>query len=264
MANNRRSWLQVVILCAVLVVNISGCAALKDYFDFSSTKKEEADLKESAKELANKGMDEYSVGKYFSALEHFQKILDRYPFTQEAVLAELKAADCKYFMENHQEALVMYKEFEERHPTNEAIPYVLYQKAMCSYLLIDRVDRDTTGATDSIAAFKQLLRAYPDSPFTAEAKARILAAQEFLANHEFFVAEFYMRAGKFNEAQTRLKYLLALYPESHMAPKAKELLGQIESGNTPSTSFTSYLPKVALPDWSIFKDKAAEEAPVKK
>ena len=253
----------LLLLAFVAVSTVSGCAAIKDYFDFSTTKKEEADLQGSAKELATKGMDDYEVGKYFSALESFQKILDRYPFTQEAVLAELKAADCKYFMEKHQEALTMYKEFEERHPTNEAIPYVLYQKAMCSYNLIDRIDRDTTGATDAIAAFKQLLRSYPDSPYTVEAKARIAAAQEFLANHEFFVAEYYLRAEKYGEAQTRMKYLLALYPDSAMAPKAKELLAQIEAGNPPRSHFSSYLPKVALPDWSLFRNKEAA-APAEK
>ena len=55
-------------------------------------------------------------------------------------------ADCNYFME------IMpgpgsLSGFEEKHPTNEATPYVMYQIAMCSYQQIDTIDRDTGSAT---------------------------------------------------------------------------------------------------------------------
>jgi outer membrane protein assembly factor BamD len=254
----RPSSVAKLICLALLLFAFSGCSSLKTWFDFSA--KEDVDLQVPVKTLASQGMDDYSVGKYFTALEYFEKILDRYPFSPEAILAELKAADCNYFMGKYPEALVQYKAFEERHPTNEAMPYVMFQKAMCNYKRIDRVDRDTVGATESIQLFKQLLRAYPDSPYTAEAKAKIKAAQEFLANHEYCVVEYYLRTEKISEAQTRLKYMLAVYPDAAIAPKAKELLGLIEAGTPPRSNFTSWFPKVSLPDWSLFRPDSAEES----
>ena len=196
--------IQLCILVALL--NVSGCAKIKSIFDFSK----ETDAAENlpVKTLVTKGMDDYAVGKYFTALEYFQEILDRYPFTPEATLAELKAADCKYFLEHYAEALVLYQEFEDRHPTNEAMPYVMYQKAMCNYKQIDRIDRDISGAEQAIQLFGQLIRAYPNSPYTDEAKARIKAAREFIANHEYFVVEYYLRTDKISEAETRLE----IYP----------------------------------------------------
>ena len=211
-----------------------------------------------AKMLVAKGMDDYAIGKYFTALEYFQEILDRYPFTPEATLAELKAADCKYFLEHYPEALVLYKEFEERHPTNEAMPYVMYQKAMCNYKQIDRIDRDISGAEQAIQLFSQLIRAYPQSPYTEEAKARIKAAREFLANHEYFVVEFYLRTDKIKEAEARLKSLLAMYPDSGVSSRAKDLLAQIQAGKPPKSNLSSWFPKMSLPDWSLFSDKSKD------
>ena len=243
--------------CCLILLALSGCSGkLPAFLDFRSDK---VDLEVPAQTLAAQGMDDYNVGKYFTALEYFEEILDRYPFSQEAILAELKAADCNYFMDRYQEALMLYNEFEERHPTNEAIPYVMFQKGMSQYKRIDRVDRDTEGAVEAIKYFNQLLRAFPDSPYNEEAKARIRAANEFLANHEYFVVEFYVRTQKYDQAETRLKYLIAMYPDAAITGKAEELLARIEAGDPPRSALTSWFPKVSLPDWSKFWEENDED-----
>lgn len=254
------------ILPAVLVVLFicSGCGNLKETFNFTSIDEEgnvigETDLNLPARELLLQGMDDYNVGKYFTAIEFFEDILNRYPFSDEATLAELKAADCSYHLERYAEALLLYEEFENRHPTNESMPYVMFQKAMCNYKQIDRIDRDTAGAIRSIELFKQLLKAYPDSPYTDEARSRIGKATEFLANHEYFVVEYYVRTAKYDQAITRLKYLLAMYPETAIADKAQEMLTRIEAGNPPKSRLTAWFPNLSLPDWKFFGRQSDEE-----
>lgn len=245
-----------LLLALFLLFCFSGCADLKKTFNFTSIDEEgnevvEADLNLPAKELLVKGMDDYNVGKYYTAVEFFNDIVNRFPFSPEATLAELKAADCSYYLERYVEALLLYEEFENRHPTNESIPYVMYQKAMCNYKQIDRVDRDSAGAVKSIELFNQLLKAYPDSPYTSDAKARIKAATEFLANHEYFVVEYYVRTEKYDQAIIRLKYLLVMYPESDIAPKAQQLLARIEAGDPPRSLLASWFPKLGLPNWTL-------------
>jgi outer membrane protein assembly factor BamD len=235
----------------LLALLLGGCnGKVPAFLDFRSDEK--LDLAQPAQGLVTLGMDDYNVGKYFTALEYFEEVLDRYPFSPEATLAELKAADCNFYMERYLEALLLYKEFEERHPTNEAIPYVIFQKGMSQYKRIDRVDRETTGAEEAIKYFNQLLRAYPNSPYSNEAKARIAAAREFLANHEYFVVEFYVRTQKYAQAETRLRYLLAMYPNAEISDQARELLAMIEEGTPPKTRLSRWFPKMSLPDWSKF------------
>lgn len=222
-------------------------------------KEVKADLELPAKTLLIKGMDDYNVGKYFTAIEFFDKILKKYPFSPEAPLAELKAADCNYYLERYAEALVLYEEFENRHPTNESIPYVIFQRAMCNFKQIDRVDRDTSGAVKAIAFFKQLLKAYPDTPYSAEAKDHIATANEFLANHEYFVVEYYVRTEKYDQAKVRIKYLLAMYPDTKIASKANEMLARLEKGDPPRSLLTSWLPKLNLRGWGDATSSTATE-----
>lgn len=253
-----------LLFCFGLVFFMSGCSDLSKTFNFTSIDEEGKETKTDfdlpAKNLLTKGMDDYTVGKYFTAIEYFQEILNRHPFSPEAPLAELKAADCSYHLERYPEALVLYEEFANRHPTNESIPYVIYQKGMCNFKQIDRIDRDTTGATKSIDFFKQLLKSHPNSPYSNDAKAKIVAANEFLADHEFFVAEFYVRAEKYDQAKVRLKYLIAKHPERSIIPQAKDLLAKLEAGDPPKSILTSWLPKFQLGTWSLSGQSAAENS----
>jgi outer membrane protein assembly factor BamD len=246
-------------MLSILLFSLSGCAEIKSLFNKDDG---EEDVQLSAKTLAGNGMDEFSNGNYYNARKKFDEILDYYPFSPEAMLAQLKAADCNYYMDNYQEALMLYHEFEERHPTNEAIPYVMYQIAMSHYQQIDRVDRDTSGAENAIREFSKLLRAFPGSPYTNEAKARIRAANEFLVNHEYFVVEFYLRTEKYAEAITRLEYLTSTYPDATITPKARKLLKRLEAGDPPGFNLSSWFKDTLLPDWTLFNsDDEAKAAP---
>ena len=250
------------ILCILLVaccLSLTGCATMKNMFSsWSFGSQSDEEKFEPAEEPAVTGMDAYSIGDYSEALTAFNEIIDRYPFSPQAMLAELKAADCHYYRKEYEEAKTLYKEFEERHPTNEAIPYVMFQTGMCDFARTHRIDRDISGAQDSIQSFSRLLRAYPDSPYSREAKARIRAARDFLVNHEYFVAVFYVRTKKYEQAQHRLKYILTMYPDSTIAPKAEALLAKLDAGEPPRWGINKWLPDVKMPEWTQF---GADEQP---
>lgn len=253
-----RSFFLTVLSATLLTFSVSGCSSMKSWFGFTSE-----EIQVPAESLATKGMEAYNVGDYHEAAKQFKELLDKYPFSPQAMLAELKGADCNYFMGNYPEALVLYQRFEEQHPTNESMPYVMYQIAMCSYQQIDTIDRDTSGATKSIRDFTKLLKAYPDSPYTDEAKARIKAANEFLVNHEYLVVEFYLRTDKILDAKTRLKYLINTYPDAAITPQARTLLAKLEAGEKLGFNLSSWFSGIVkLPDWHLFSsEKPAKEGP---
>ena len=84
-------------------------------------------------ELLERGMKSLSKKRYLEAAETFQQLRDRHPYSDLAVLAELKRADALYLREDYMEAFEAYEEFEKFHPKNEVIPYVIYQQGMCFY-----------------------------------------------------------------------------------------------------------------------------------
>ncbi|MGL1931140.1 MAG: outer membrane protein assembly factor BamD [Desulfotalea sp.] len=250
MKENKRQFnfsdLLKILIAAMLFLNLNGCADLKEMFDVT---KEDVDVDFPAKDLVVKGMEDYNVGKYFTAADYFKEITEKYPFSPEALLAELKLADSYYYMEKFNEGLIQYEDFSDRHPTNEAIPYVIYQRGMCYYKQIDRIDRDPILASLASEQFNQLIRSFPESPYTKDANARIAETRVFLADHEYSVVEFYLRTGKYDQAKTRIQYLLTVYPESKAAPAAREILQQIEEGNPPNRPVLSWFPDVDLPEW---------------
>jgi outer membrane protein assembly factor BamD len=237
----------IILLALLLTLSLAGCGKEK----FFSSLGFRASSPDTAEGLALKGLDYYSHGKYEKAKRSFETLLNQYPFSEYSLLAELKTADSNYYLKNFEEAFLQYKDFEERHPTNEAIPYVMYQMAMCYYNQIDTIDRDTSTAVNAIYSFSRMLRAFPNSPYTEEARARIIAARNFLANHEYYVASFYERTYAYEEAKARLEYLLRQYPDTNIAPQAEMLLYDLRHDNPPGRSLLGWLPK-SLPDWEDF------------
>lgn len=231
----------VVCLFAVLM---SGCGGpLARMFGF--TPRDQPDP--SPEQLAREGLDEFQIGDYNDALKKFEKIKDRYPFSEVSLLAELKAADSHYHLRHFGEARTLYEEFENNHPTNEAIPYVLFQLGMCYFNQFDTVDRDTTAATSAIQAFSRLQLAFPNSPYNEEVNKRIRTAKNFLARHEFYVATFYLRTQNQKQATTRLEHLIAAYPETEIVPEATRLLSMLQNNVKIKRSWRSWLPFFSRP-----------------
>lgn len=236
--------LLICLMVFFLLLPLSGCSKNKLFSSLGFHSKTE----ESVEALAMKGLDHYEHGKYYKAKESFEALLNRFPFSDYSLLAELKVADSNFYLKNYEEAVLQYIDFEERHPTNEAIPYVMFQTGMCYYNQIDTIDRDVANATNAIYSFSKLLRAFPNSTYQDEVTARISAARNFLANNEYYVASFYERTGGHDEAKVRLEYLLKEYPESTIAPKAARLLSDLQNGQAPGRSMFGWFPR-KLPDW---------------
>lgn len=233
----------LVALLVVTAATLSGCSTFSGMFSKFSFGEDDDPKSLPPETLIVQGMDAYNTGNYSEANKNFKLILDEHPFSAQAMLAELKSADAHYYNKQYAEAKTLYKAFEERHPTNEAIPYVLFQIGMCDYSRSDRIDRDASGPQEAIKSFTRLINAYPQSPYSKEAKTKIKDSKEFLVNHEYLVAVFYVRTARYDEAKHRLKYLLARYPESNLAPQAKSLLEQLEAGNKPEWGMNRWLPE---------------------
>lgn len=205
-------------LAAVLLVALllHGCAWL-------NTKKEEP----PAEELTRQALEYFNSGKYYRAKETFAIVIERFPFSRFSLLAELKSADCEYYQDNFPEAAERYKEFEKNHPTNEAIPYVVFQLGRSHYNQIDSIDRDTSQASEAIKVFGRLVRTFPKSSYVTEANILSGKARTFLADNELYVAEFYFRTRKYLPAKGRAEFLLANYADTKAAETARELLARI-------------------------------------
>jgi outer membrane protein assembly factor BamD len=211
------------IFLIVLLVT-TGCTTIKDQFNKIFGGDESA----SAQELAWDGMDAYENGKYSKAIEKFQKLKDYYPFSKYAILAELKIADAHYQRDEYEEAVFAYENFEQLHPRNEAIPYVIYQIGRCYYDQIDTPDRDQTSAKKALEAFQRLVKQFPKDQYSTRAAEHIKTAQKSLAGHAYVVGVFYYNTKHYKAALNRFMSIISDYPDVGYHQKALEYIAKCE------------------------------------
>jgi tetratricopeptide (TPR) repeat protein len=151
---------RLLLVClSLLLMSVSGCA----WFESKEEK--------SAQELVQDGVDYFEAGKYKKAVESFEKLRDWYPFSRYAILAELKIADAYFNLESYADAIFAYEEFEQLHPRNEAIPYVVFRIGRSYFNQIDTIDRDQSNAAKALETYLRLIRNIRTMPTPAWPKA---------------------------------------------------------------------------------------------
>lgn len=190
----------------------------------------------SPEELMSEGLSAFDDGDYTEAVESFQKLKDRYPYSKLAVQAELRLADALFKKKEFEEALEVYREFEKLHPKNKSIPYVVYQQGMCNFLRMNSIERDQTSTKKALKEFERLRREFPTDSFSLQAQRKIRECLINLAEYEFYVGHFYFKAGHYLAALRRFEYLITQYPDLGQYGKAliyiakcKEKLAEQES-----------------------------------
>jgi outer membrane protein assembly factor BamD len=179
--------------------------------------------------LAQEGLQKMKTGNYNEAVEAFEKVRDRYPYSQEAMQAELKVADAKYYNKKYDEALQDYKNFEKLHPANPLIPYVIYQQALCYYRQRATIDRDPTYTYKALQEFRRLKQRYPDYEKMAKVNDYMANCQKALADHEFYVGEFYFKTKRYQAALDRFATIQEEYPDYPKMSQVKEYTATCEN-----------------------------------
>lgn len=189
------------VLASVLVIWLaSGCAMIDSYFL--------PPAEDTAQELFEAGMDAMGEKDYGDAQQYFSKLKDRFPFSPFALKAELALGDAYFLDDQFLLALDAYKEFEALHPSNEGIPYVLYQIGNSNFHLFKSIDRRQENIKEGLEYFYRLEETYPNSQYAEPARDLIVKSRRILAEHEVYVADFFWRTEQYGPAWHRYQYVV--------------------------------------------------------
>ena len=162
--------------------------------------------------------------RYDVALQKYSEVKNKFPYSSFAVQAELAIADLHYKRESFSESQVAYQNFRDLHPKHPRIDYVVFKIAMSFYQqLPDSIDRDLVLANDAVYHFNEVIKNYPASEYTVEAKEKRDKSFVMLAEKEIYVADFYLKQEKFESSLLRYENVLRKYSGYGFDPKA--LLG---------------------------------------
>jgi len=216
-----------LILCLCVSLFFCGCA----WFGAKEDEK-------SAQELVQDGVDYFEAGRYKNAIESFEKLRDWYPFSRYAILAELKIADAYFNLESYTDAIFAYEEFEQLHPRNEAVPYVIYRIGRSYFNQIDTIDRDQSNARKALETYRRLVSQHPNDAYAGMARSDMVACQQSLSGHEFYVGVFYYKQKRYKAAKERFAAVVERYPDVGYHHRALTYLANcdawIQSRETPS------------------------------
>ena len=180
----------------------------------------------TADELMEEGVTYFDKGYYQGAIDSFQKIIDRYPYSKHCIDAELKLADALYLKEKYDEGFNAYNEFQRLHPKNSNIPYVIFQKGMCHFKQVSTTDRDQSHTLLAREEFERLIKNFPQSEYTDRAQWKMRECYMILAESELYVGHFYFKNQRYEAAMARYRYVLENYPDLGQYHEALEYLGK--------------------------------------
>lgn len=200
-----RSRLLAAALLLVLLASMSGCA----WWD--SIWGKEPRVRQTPEGLYQRGFEQYKKGEYKKAIEIFTRVRDEYPLNPIALMAELGIADSYFENEQYVDAEVAYNSFVELHPTNPNVPYAMFQLGMCHYHQMQTIDRDQTATQKARKEFERLMARFPQSKFAIMAEKNLREVKQRLAEHEFYIGEFYYRTKKYEAALKRFELIQREY-----------------------------------------------------
>lgn len=163
----------------------------------------------------------------------FEKVQHEYPYSLYAAKAELRASDTYFREKMYIRAAAAYRRFIQLHPMHEEVDYAAYRIVRSyselmpngAFFMPPTWERDRRDSTNAYQAAQQFLRSYSDSEYADEVRVLLQNSADRLANHELYVAQYYMHQRHHSPIATirRTKVLIEKYPESTLVPEALAL-----------------------------------------
>ncbi|OWT56276.1 outer membrane protein assembly factor BamD [Candidimonas nitroreducens] len=217
----RRAAYTAVALAAVVL--LSACSSLKGG-EIDKT------AGWSAQRLYQDAREDMSNSNWKDARTRLESIEARYPFGVYAQQALIDLAYVDWKDEESDQALAAIARFQQQYPNHPGSDYMLYLKGLVTFTppsaafsnitRQDPSERDPKGLRESYESFNQLIKRYPDSTYTPDAKLRVAWLVDAIARNEVHVAQYYYERGAYVAAANRAQKAVTDFQGVPIAEKA--------------------------------------------
>lgn len=200
------------LVCVLLL--LSGCV---------SRPKQQA----SPGELLVIGEEDLRAERFEAARQAFKRLLEEHPDSKHRRSALLRLGDSYFHAEEYIESKLQYAEYVRLYPVSAGTPKAYYFLAMSDYERNLDIDQDASVARDALKNFQTLVRRFPGSEYTADAKQKISELRDHLAKNALFIANFYFRTNLRVSAIPRYKEIIRDFEDvPHVRAEAMYKLGE--------------------------------------
>ncbi|MCB1672339.1 MAG: outer membrane protein assembly factor BamD [Pseudomonadales bacterium] len=191
---------------------LTGCGLFggDDQDEFADLSTEEQFYRRASQQLNSQN--------FRGAIATYQALESRFPFGRFATQAQIELVYAYYRNGDLEASIAAADRFIRLNPEDPNVDYAYYMKGLSNFtaddsfldrfLPTDPSKRDPGRARESFADFSQLLALYPDSPYAADARSRMVFLRNSLAQYEIHVADYYLTRRAYIGALNRAKYVV--------------------------------------------------------
>ena len=199
-----------------------------------SNNEEQPDERFLEKELYDASQTRLKNGNFSNAIASLETLERRFPFGRYAEQAQAELIYAYYRNFEFEAARSAAERFINLHPRHPHTGYAYYLRGLSAftddsglfsrYFTSDLSKRDIEPAQQSFEDLGEFLARYPDSPYFPHAKQRMIYLKNILAQHEIYVANFYIERKAYIAAVGRARYVLEHMPNTPQVPEALSIL----------------------------------------
>ena len=162
-------------------------------------------------EAYNEGLKEFNSGDIFFAAKKFNEVELLYPQSIWASRSALMAAYSYYSQLYFTDAIIELERFLDKYKNHPNTDYAYYLLAICHYNQIVDEKKDLGEIIKAKTYFNLLIKEYPNTDFSEDAKFKIELIEEILASKELYLAKYYLDREKWIPAMNRYKKIVNQY-----------------------------------------------------
>src|SRR5947199_4042418 len=202
------------LVAAALLLAVAACGGDKN----------QAYIEKPVDELYNKALDALVDERYADAAKTFDQVESQHPYSAWATKSQLMQIYSNYESGKYDDAVLAAERFIQLHPGHRDVAYAYYLKAICYYMQITDVGRDQKVTQAALNALDDIVRRFPDTKYTRDAKLKLDFTRDHLAGKEMEIGRYYLKRGQYLAAMNRFKRVIDSYQTTTHVPEALERL----------------------------------------
>lgn len=203
----------------VLFAMLAGCSL----FHRGAKKGDPMDTK-TVEELYVQGVDAIDKNSFDFAVRTFQRLISRFPFGAYTEQSQLNLAYSQYKDGKPDDAYSTVNRFIKTYPTHRHIDYAYYLRGLINfnrsggflerYIGQDMTKRDQANLRQSFDDFGALITRYPNSAYAGDARQRMIALRNTMAQADLYIALYYFKREAYVASSNRAKEIVETYPQT--------------------------------------------------
>lgn len=177
-------------------------------------------VEQPVEQLYNSAHNQLLSGEYEEAAKKFDEVERQHPYSIWATKSQLMAAYSHYENEAYDEAVIALDRFIQLHPSNKDVPYAIYLKGLSYYEQISDVGRDQMMTELAQKSFRELIKRYPSSKYSRDARLKLDLTFDHLAGKEMDIGRYYTSRNQCIAALARFKTVVQKYDTTTHVPEA--------------------------------------------